>query len=717
MKRYLLYFVAAFSLCACSSSDIEPENKGSLVGSVSDATTGEPIASANVSLTPSGKQTVTGSDGNYSFVDINAGEYMVEIAKDGYNTTYSSVIVNSGEITQKHMQLERIPAVITADRNLLDFGESLTTMSFTIVNRGYTQMTYSIEYGNCSWIKVNPAEEAIKPGATATIVVTIDRSLLASGENEAILVVRSLNGGGNTEIRVIAIGEYRAQSAVNTLPASDISNNSATLNGEIINEGAPKYTERGFVWSTTQEMTLTNCVGTISVAVNSQKSFTCRIENLSPNQTYYARAYCKQNGQIIYGNVVAFSMSSLTTSLSTSAVTAITAVSATLNASISVAGNPPYTERGFCYGTEPEPTIANNRNKVTGSGIGNYSLNVTGLTYPTTYYVRAYAIQSGVPVYGNIVSFTTSVSEVNIITSAATNITATSATLNATISNAGQPAYTERGFCVAIDHEPTISDNRNRVSGTGTGTFNLTLTNLQYPATYYVKAYAIQGGKPVYGNLIMFSTSGSQTQVVTSTADKITTNSARLNGIINSAGDPTYTVRGFVYSATSSNPTYADSKVFENASWPGPYNKEITGLDEGATYFFRAFAMQAGEPIYGSTQMFTTNASPRVQTNQVTNIHLNDMGLGIGMDFSATLNASILFAGQPAYTERGFAWGTAQNPTVGDGHKIVVSGKGTGSYSTTVNNFPTYSTIYVRAYVKTSAGYTYGEPVSFSTYY
>lgn len=64
------------------------------------------------------------------------------------------------------------------------------------------------------------------------------------------------------------------------------------------------------------------------------------------------------------------------------------------------------TERGFCYHTSSGPTIANS--KVTaGSGYGIYQATLTGLAPATTYYVRAYAIKSGVVYYGNQLSLTT----------------------------------------------------------------------------------------------------------------------------------------------------------------------------------------------------------------------------------------------------------------------------------------------------------------------
>ena len=64
------------------------------------------------------------------------------------------------------------------------------------------------------------------------------------------------------------------------------------------------------------------------------------------------------------------------------------------------------TERGVCWSTSPDPTTADNHAS-NGTGTGTYTVNMTGLTDNTQYYVRAYAINSYGTAYGDNVSFTT----------------------------------------------------------------------------------------------------------------------------------------------------------------------------------------------------------------------------------------------------------------------------------------------------------------------
>jgi len=93
--------------------------------------------------------------------------------------------------------------------------------------------------------------------------------------------------------------------------------------------------------------------------------------------------------------------------LSTNTVTTITTTTAIAGGRITNAGTPTYTERGVCYATTKNPTIANQKIAIKGAGTGNFTANLTGLSTNTTYYVRAYVVHEEGLIYGEQVSFTT----------------------------------------------------------------------------------------------------------------------------------------------------------------------------------------------------------------------------------------------------------------------------------------------------------------------
>ncbi len=711
----LLSLLAMALFCACSSDISEESTTGSIAGSVSDRTTGEPVATVNVSLNPGGTSSVTGSDGSFSFVNLAPGNYTLLINKEGYRQNTLSTIVKAGEPTSIHMTIERIPASITADKTKLDFGEKLSTLSFTIVNTGYTDLAYKVETGNCVWLSVEPETDILRYGKTATIVVKLDRSKLPGGTNEANIVVRSTSGNGNVEVKVVAVNN--AGAVVNTLDVTDITNTTVTFNGEVANAGIPPYTERGFVYDTQSTPTVSACIRKLSSPVTSDKNFSCNISGLSPVQTYYVRTYLIQNGTAIYGNTVSFSTSKQGTELSTSAVTQIGASTATFNASILNAGVPAYSEKGFCYSKHNNPTIADNRRTVSGSGAGNYSLQVTNLEYPVTYYVRAYAIQSGNPVYGNVVTFSTQSTPTSVNTYAASGITSSSAFLNGAITQAGSPAYTEKGFCVSSSrYTPTIEDTKIVVGGTGTGNFSASVKGLDYNKRYYFRAYAIQDGSAVYGSALDFVTSYTQASVVTSDVSNIRYTSATLNATVTAIGEPAITERGFCYSDSYDFPTLKHKVIRVSGIAAGAFKAELNNLEEDHTYYVRSYVIQNGEAIYGEVRRFNTGYAPVVATGPATSV--SEVS---ALYWKATLQGA--FAdGNPAVTADGFVYSTSTNPTVNTGTAVpatkteYVSQNQAYRFTRTVSNLSPYKTYYYRAYVKTDFGYVYGDTESFTTF-
>ena len=91
----------------------------------------------------------------------------------------------------------------------------------------------------------------------------------------------------------------------------------------------------------------------------------------------------------------------------TTNASAITTSAATVGGNITCDGSALVTERGICYSTSPNPTIANIK-IISGNGLGSFTANLTGLTSNTTYYAKAYATNNAGTSYGNEVSFTTS---------------------------------------------------------------------------------------------------------------------------------------------------------------------------------------------------------------------------------------------------------------------------------------------------------------------
>ena len=716
MKRIVFVFLTAWVFFGCST-DKEEAPVGNIAGSVSDKTTGEPVATVSVSLSPGGKSTVTGSDGTFSFAALEPDAYSVNISKEGYNPNKITVRVKASESTTAHLLIERIPSIITADRAILDFGAnaSLNTLAFNIVNSSYENLEWSIEE-NCNWITgVIPSKGMLPYGKTEAIVVVIDRNGLEEGDNEAVMVVRS-SSKGSSEVRVKAVGAARILPVLNTLEATDISTKAAALHAEIINAGNPAYTERGFVYNTESMPTLENTLGQLTAPVTDEAKYSCHLEGLTLGTKYYVRAYVKNRNGVTYSsNEISFTAQTTLPQVSIQETTDInvSAGMAMLHGTVVNVGDPVYTERGFVYGTVSNPTVEATKVIVTGNGSGAFSAAISDLSFNQTYYVRAYAMSEAGIVYSSTeTSFVTQTTlpQVSIQETTDINVSAGTAMLHGTVVHVGDPAYTERGFVYGAVSNPTVEDTKVVVSGKEGGIYSALVSGLLLNQKYYVRAYVECKTGVVYSSSeISFTTTAILPQVCVQNATDVSVSAgiATLRGTIINAGDPIYTERGFVYGIVR-NPTVEDKKAIVTGNGTGAYSLPISGLLQNQIYYVRAYAICETGIVYSNTDI-QVSMMPIFTRGCVQGA--TDINVSAG---TAVLHGTVIHVGDPAYTERGFVYGTASNPTM-ESTKVIITGEGAGAYSAVISKLLLNQTYYVRAYSKSVSGVIYSsEEISFT---
>jgi hypothetical protein len=192
--------------------------------------------------------------------------------------------------------------------------------------------------------------------------------------------------------------------------------------------------------------------------------------------------------------------------VSTNNVNTYTANSAVVGGAITADGVATIIERGVLYSTTPSPQITGTRFQI-GSGAGNFSSTLNGLTPDTIYYVIAYAKSTVTTLYGTSVSFKTKAQAKlpTLTTTVATLVTATTATSGGNIVSDGGATITSKGVCWSTNQNPTISSTKTS-NGTGTGTFTSSITELSPNSIYYVRAYATNSAGTAYGNQVSFTT-------------------------------------------------------------------------------------------------------------------------------------------------------------------------------------------------------------------
>ena len=284
-----------------------------------------------------------------------------------------------------------------------------------------------------------------------------------------------------------------------TTAASEITNNSATVGGNVTSDGGASITAYGVCWSTTTNPSLSD---SITVEGTGSGTFTSYLTGLSASTTYYVRAYATNSEGTAYGNELNFGTSTGPPGLTTKEMTSIQATTAISGGNIIDNGGASVTARGVCWNTTNNPSLSDSIT-VDGTGTGTFTSNLTGLDPYTLYYVRAYATNSGGTAYGNELSFKTAAGSPRLTTTEVTSIQATTASGGGNITNSGGTSVTARGICWSTGQDPTIADSHTD-EGIGIGTYISSLTGLLTDTIYNVRAYATNSTGTYYGNQVTF---------------------------------------------------------------------------------------------------------------------------------------------------------------------------------------------------------------------
>lgn len=186
-----------------------------------------------------------------------------------------------------------------------------------------------------------------------------------------------------------------------------VTQTTASSGGNITGDGGTAVTSRGVCWSnTTSNPTISNTKTVDGAGIG---AFSSSLTGLTPGTTYYVRAYATNSVGTAYGSMKSFTTQSATIpqGISTTSASSITQTNATSGGSITSDGGATITMKGVCWSsTTSTPTISNS-NTNNGTGSASFSSSLSSLTANTTYYIRAYAVNSIGIGYGNTVTFIT----------------------------------------------------------------------------------------------------------------------------------------------------------------------------------------------------------------------------------------------------------------------------------------------------------------------
>lgn len=395
---------------------------------------------------------------------------------------------------------------------------------------------------------------------------------------------------------------------VNTGAPASVTATTATLVGYLQSLGSYRSAYVWFEWGPSQGYGQTTPMQTMY----SPGQYSYTLQNLNPGTTYNYRAMAVP---LAAGSVTVHGFNgSFTTTfapgikVSTTSATNITGSSATFNGILNSMGTSSLVTAWFEYGTDP--TFGNATAQQTLSAAGSFSFSITGLSPATTYYYRAAAFTSSGNVYGAYSTFQTgSRSPVVIYTNPASSVSANTATLNANLSSMGNARTVNVHFNYGTNSQMGSTTLAQTMKSPGTVSFQL--TDLVPGTGYIFQAVAeTPEGDKVYGGQETFTTvANSRITVTTLPATGISSNSAILNGSLNSLGNTTAVQVWFEYGTTAD---YGNSTEMQTMNSPGSFSSSVTGLAAGRTYYYRTVALNptaGGRSVPGPATMFTTNYS------------------------------------------------------------------------------------------------------------
>ena len=189
--------------------------------------------------------------------------------------------------------------------------------------------------------------------------------------------------------------------------------------------------------------------------------------------------------------------------------------------------------------------------------------------------------------------------------------------------------------------------------------------------------------------------------VTTEPATNITATSARLNGLVTENTEYPVLDRGFLL---TDNDQLVGATDYAAGLGNGSFHTNVSGLQMGTRYYYRAYARTALGTNFGDILYFDTQSDlPEVHTLIVTDTSIHWANCG----------GNVTYDGGSTVTARGVCWSTTQNPTLSNIH--TTDGSGTGSFTSHLFGLYANTTYYVRAYATNSVGTAYGEERSFTT--
>jgi uncharacterized protein (TIGR02145 family) len=399
--------------------------------------------------------------------------------------------------------------------------------------------------------------------------------------------------------------------SLTTKTVSEISITTAISGGTITDDGGAQIVTGGVCWNTSDDPTTEN---SRTIEGGDLSSFTSNITQLSPNTTYYLRAYATNSVGTGYGKSVSFKTLGDKPSSSNLNASNITTTSASLNSSVNA--NLLSTTVTFEYGvTSGYGSIATvPQNPVSGNSNVNVSSDLTGLTPGTTYHFRIKTENSLGKTYSSDMTFTTlgKIPDVTIL--AASDLQVKTATISGSVNPNYLTSTVTFEWGTTTNYGNSITPAQSPVNGSTATDISTNLTGLIPGTTYHFRIKATNALGTSTSNDLTFTTLGQIPSATTQPVTNLQVTQVRINGLVNPHYLPTEVI--FEWGTTTSygnNLSLTQNPVEGNT--PVNVFTDLLGLAPETTYHYRIKATNELGTTIGDDMAFKTYGAIDIENN------------------------------------------------------------------------------------------------------
>ncbi len=486
--------------------------------------------------------------------------------------------------------------------------------------------------------------------------------------------------------------------------ASSITQTDATL-GATVNPHGAEVDECRFEYGPTAAYGSIAACSSLPGAGTNPVPVSASIAGLAASTVYHFRIAVAYPGGAGNGGDLTFTTLGNPPTASTGAASAITQTSATLNATVNPNGAA-VSECEFEYGANTSYGTTAPCTPSPGSGQAPVAVSaaLTDLTANSTYHYRIAATNRQGTSHGNDQTVTLLPNPTTVISQAASAITQTSATLNATVNpNGAAVSECEFEYGANTSYGTTAPCTPSPGSGQAPVAVSAALTDLTANSTYHYRIAATNRQGTSHGNDQTVTLLPNLPTVSTGTASAVTQSSVTLNATVNPNGAAVSECE-FEYGANTSYGTTAPCTPSPGSGQaPVAVSAALTDLTANSTYHYRIAATNRQGTSHGNDQTVTLLPNlPTVSTGTASAVTQS----------SVTLNATVNPNGA-AISECEFEFNSSNDDV--PCATLPGSQQGPEAVSASVYGLPAGATFLYRVLASNASGTSYGAIQEFAT--